>query len=53
MSQFIPNFINGKTVESQSARLTPVFNPATGEQTKQVKLSTAAEVDSAIAAAQA
>ncbi|TNG93734.1 CoA-acylating methylmalonate-semialdehyde dehydrogenase [Pasteurellaceae bacterium USgator11] len=53
MSQFIPNFINGKTVESQSARLAPVFNPATGEQTKQVKLSTATEVDSAIAAAQA
>lgn len=53
MSQFIPNFINGETVESQSSRLTPVFNPATGEQTKQVKLSTASEVEAAIAAAQA
>ncbi|MGV6988088.1 CoA-acylating methylmalonate-semialdehyde dehydrogenase [Testudinibacter sp. P80/BLE/0925] len=53
MSQFIPNFINGHVVESQSDRLTPVFNPATGEQTKQVKLSTVSEVEAAIAAAQA
>ncbi|KGQ69387.1 methylmalonate-semialdehyde dehydrogenase (acylating) [Chelonobacter oris] len=53
MSPFIPNFIAGKVVESQSSRLTPVFNPATGEQCKQVKLSTAAEVEAAIAVAHA
>lgn len=51
MSQFIKNFINGETVESQSQRITTVFNPATGEEIKKVKLSTASEVDSAIAAA--
>ena len=53
MSQFIPNFIDGKIVESESSRLVPVFNPATGEQSKQVKLSSASEVETAIAAAQA
>ncbi|MEG9489549.1 CoA-acylating methylmalonate-semialdehyde dehydrogenase [Mannheimia indoligenes] len=51
MSQFVQNFINGMAVESQSQRITSVFNPATGEETKKVKLSTATEVDSAIAAA--
>ncbi|AHG74685.1 Methylmalonate-semialdehyde dehydrogenase [Mannheimia varigena USDA-ARS-USMARC-1296] len=53
MSQFVQNFINGVAVESQSQRITSVFNPATGEETKKVKLSTATEVDSAIAAADA
>ncbi|MEG9488098.1 CoA-acylating methylmalonate-semialdehyde dehydrogenase [Mannheimia indoligenes] len=53
MSQFVQNFINGTAVESQSQRITSVFNPATGEETKKVKLSTATEVDSAIAAADA
>ncbi|MFA9488073.1 MULTISPECIES: CoA-acylating methylmalonate-semialdehyde dehydrogenase [unclassified Mannheimia] len=51
MSQFVQNFINGVAVESQSQRFTSVFNPATGEETKKVKLSTATEVDSAIVAA--
>lgn len=53
MSQFVQNFINGVAVESQSQRITSVFNPATGEETKKVKLSTATEVDSAIATADA
>lgn len=51
MSQFVQNFINGVAVESQSRRVTSVFNPATGEKTKKVKLSLPNEVDSAIAAA--
>ncbi len=34
MSQFVQNFINGAVVESQSQRVTSVFNPATGEETK-------------------
>lgn len=51
MSQFVKNFINGMVVESQSQRITSVFNPATGEEIKKVKLSTVNEVDSAIAAA--
>lgn len=53
MSQFVKNFINGTVVESQSQRMTSVFNPATGEETKKVKLSTPTEVDTAIAAADA
>ncbi|MGQ8820823.1 CoA-acylating methylmalonate-semialdehyde dehydrogenase [Bibersteinia trehalosi] len=51
MSQFIKNFINGVAVESQSQRITSVFNPATGEEIKKVKLSTANEVEAAITAA--
>ncbi|OBX08154.1 methylmalonate-semialdehyde dehydrogenase [Gallibacterium salpingitidis] len=53
MNQVIPNFINGQCVESQSQRSSFVYNPATGEQTKQVKLSTVNEMDAAISAAQA
>ncbi|NBB67824.1 CoA-acylating methylmalonate-semialdehyde dehydrogenase [Mannheimia haemolytica] len=51
MSQFVQNFINGAVVESQSQRVTSVFNPTTGEETKKVKLSLPSEVDAAIAAA--
>ncbi|MFC0322928.1 CoA-acylating methylmalonate-semialdehyde dehydrogenase [Gallibacterium melopsittaci] len=53
MTQVIPNFINGQIVESQSQRNSFVYNPATGEQTKQVKLSTVSEMEQAISAAQA
>lgn len=53
MQQIIPNFINGSLIESQSTRTSAVFNPATGEQTKMVKLSTTCEVESAISAAEA
>lgn len=52
MNQVIPNFINGQIVESQSQRSSFVYNPATGEQTKQVKLSTVREMEAAITAAQ-
>ncbi|QLB20794.1 methylmalonate-semialdehyde dehydrogenase (acylating) [Vespertiliibacter pulmonis] len=51
MSEFVKNFINGVIVESESQRITSVFNPATGQVIKQVKLSTAGEVDEAISAA--
>lgn len=53
MSQFVKNFINGVAVESQSQRTSSVFNPATGEETKKVKLSLPSEVDAAITAADA
>lgn len=52
MSQFVPNFINGMTLESESSRLSSVFNPATGEELKKVKLSTVAEVERAISSAE-
>lgn len=51
MNSIIPNFISGQPIESESQRISFVYNPATGEQTKQVKLSTTAEMENAISAA--
>ena len=48
----IPHFINGNRV-SDAERFVPVFNPATGEQEKQVVLASGARVEEAIAAAKA
>ncbi|TLM74171.1 CoA-acylating methylmalonate-semialdehyde dehydrogenase [Pseudarthrobacter sp. NamB4] len=50
--QTIPHFINAQRV-SEAERFGPVFNPATGEQEKQVVLASRARVDEAIAAAKA
>jgi malonate-semialdehyde dehydrogenase (acetylating) / methylmalonate-semialdehyde dehydrogenase len=47
----IQNAIDGRKVTSSSRRAAPVYDPATGEQTAEVKLSTAAEVGAAVAAA--
>lgn len=47
----IENLIDGRKVASASSRTAPVFNPATGEQTASVTLSTTADVDVAVAAA--
>jgi malonate-semialdehyde dehydrogenase (acetylating)/methylmalonate-semialdehyde dehydrogenase len=47
----ISNIIDGKIVRSASARTAPVFNPATGEQSAVLPLSTAAELNDAVAAA--
>jgi malonate-semialdehyde dehydrogenase (acetylating)/methylmalonate-semialdehyde dehydrogenase len=49
--QTILNAIGGKLVQSASPRTAPVFNPATGEQSGVLPLSTAAELDAAVAAA--
>ena len=49
--QTIQNAIDGRKVTSASARLAPVYDPATGEQTAQLPLSTADEVSAAVAAA--
>ena len=49
----IQNAINGRKVTSSSKRTSAVFNPATGEQTATLPLSTADEVNGAIAAAKA
>src|SRR6478752_2414839 len=48
----IPHFINGALV-SDAERFGPVFNPATGEQAKEVALASAARVEEAVAAARA
>lgn len=49
----IDNGIGGKRVASTSERTSLVFNPATGEQTAVLHLSTVAEVATAIASAKA
>ena len=48
----IPHYINGARV-SDAERFGPVYNPATGEQEKQVALASAARTEEAIAAARA
>ena len=47
----IDNAIGGKLTRSQSARTQPVFNPATGEATGTLHLSTIGEIDTAVQAA--
>jgi malonate-semialdehyde dehydrogenase (acetylating)/methylmalonate-semialdehyde dehydrogenase len=47
----IQNAIEGCKVTSSSRRSAPVYDPATGEQTAEVKLSTAEDVSTAVAAA--
>lgn len=49
--QRIENAIDGRKLASSSRRVAPVYNPATGEQIAEVPLSTAAELDAAVAAA--
>jgi len=51
--QRIEHLINGETVAGASGRVTPVFNPAMGVQSKEVSLATVDEVDAAVAAAAA
>jgi len=47
----IQNAIDGRKVTSTSRRFAPVYNPATGEETARLPLSTVAEVNAAVAAA--
>ncbi|MFC2991326.1 CoA-acylating methylmalonate-semialdehyde dehydrogenase [Halomonas tibetensis] len=49
----IPHYINGQMSAGQSGQSQDVFNPATGEVTGQVMLASQADVDTAVAAAQA
>ena len=51
MQTLIAHWIGGKQAPSESGRTSPVFNPATGEQTASVGLASAAEVDAAVAVA--
>lgn len=53
MSTTIHHFIDGTVVEGKSGRTGDVFNPATGEVTRQVSLASSDEVRKAIAAADA
>jgi malonate-semialdehyde dehydrogenase (acetylating) / methylmalonate-semialdehyde dehydrogenase len=51
MAASIAHFIDGALTPGGSGRTTPVFNPATGEQTGVVHLASKAEVDAAIVTA--
>ena len=47
----IEHFVNGKKFSGDSKRISKVFNPATGEQTAEVKLASSHDLDSAVKAA--
>ena len=51
-ADLVPHWIGGRTVAGGGARL-PVFNPATGAITREVALATQADVEAAVASAQA
>ena len=55
MSEIIElgHFIGGRMVAGQSGNTSPVFNPATGQQTGSVALASSEELDAAVATAQA
>src|SRR5690242_7041204 len=53
MSGIVTHFVGGKAWEGSSPRRGDVFNPATGERSRQVMLGGAAEVDAAVRAASA
>jgi malonate-semialdehyde dehydrogenase (acetylating)/methylmalonate-semialdehyde dehydrogenase len=48
----VANYVDGGFVHSESTRVLPIENPATGAEIGTVALSTAAEVDAAVQAAQ-
>src|SRR5690554_6185029 len=53
MTETLHHYINGKTAAGTSTRTSPVYNPATGEVTKNLALASVADVDTAVAAASA
>ena len=53
MTTTLHHFVNGTKVAGESGRKGDIFNPATGEVTKQVPMADAADVGRAVAAAKA
>jgi malonate-semialdehyde dehydrogenase (acetylating)/methylmalonate-semialdehyde dehydrogenase len=51
--QRIEHWINGSLTAGTSGRTSPVYNPATGEQTAAVDLADPSDVDAAVASARA
>jgi malonate-semialdehyde dehydrogenase (acetylating)/methylmalonate-semialdehyde dehydrogenase len=49
----IEHFVNGKKFSGNSKKMSKVFNPATGEQTAEVKLASTKDMDIAVEAAKA
>ena len=52
MTQHIAHYINGAVANGSSTRTQPVYNPATGAVTAQVRLANVADVNAAVAAAE-
>ncbi len=52
-AETVNHWIGGRRVAGTSGRRGPVYNPATGQIAREVDFATAAEVDSAVAAAKA
>ena len=50
--KIIQHFVDGKSFSGDSKRTGKVFNPATGEQSAEVKLATSKDVNSAVTIAQ-
>ena len=44
----IEHFVNGKAFSGESKRTAKVFNPATGEQSAEVKLATTGDINKAV-----
>jgi malonate-semialdehyde dehydrogenase (acetylating)/methylmalonate-semialdehyde dehydrogenase len=53
MQTLIAHWIEGRLTPGESGRTSPVFNPATGEETAVVGLASVAEVDAAVSSATA
>src|SRR3984957_11322273 len=53
MTARISHWIDGASAAGTSARTSPVYNPATGQQSAEVELASAADVDRAVASASA
>jgi malonate-semialdehyde dehydrogenase (acetylating)/methylmalonate-semialdehyde dehydrogenase len=53
MTEALHHFINGQKVAGDGGRMGPVYNPATGEVTKEVPLASAAEVRKVVEVARA
>ncbi len=51
MESIVRHYIDGRIVDAQGPRHGPVYNPATGEQTRVVQFGTAADVHKAVDAA--
>ena len=49
--KIIHHFVDGKNFSGDSKRTGKVFNPATGEQSAEVKLATSKDVNNAVASA--
>ncbi|HEY5320571.1 MAG TPA: CoA-acylating methylmalonate-semialdehyde dehydrogenase [Galbitalea sp.] len=49
----VEHWINGELASGTSPRTAPVYNPATGETARQVRLASAADVDAAVQVAKA